>query len=61
MKTRSDMPSDKKVIAVRLDDATHDAVAALAAQERRSLASMVEVLMLRGLGDFQRSAKRAKE
>jgi hypothetical protein len=55
------MSSQRKVIAVRLDDATYAAVAALAATERRSLASMVEVLMLSGLRDFQRSAKRAKE
>jgi hypothetical protein len=54
------MPSSKRVIAVRLDDATYAAVAALAATERRSLASMVEVLMLKGLRDFQRGAKRAK-
>jgi hypothetical protein len=54
------MPSKRRMIGLRLDDATFDEIAALAKREVRPLANMVEVLMLRGLRDFQRSAERAK-
>ena len=43
------MPSDKRVIAVRLDDATFETVTKLAAAQNRSAANMSELLIRAGL------------
>jgi hypothetical protein len=43
------MPSDKRVIAVRLDDATYETVTKMAAAQKRSTANMSELLIRAGL------------
>jgi len=48
------MPSDRKAIALRLDDELRERIEALAASEYRSLANMAEVLVRAGLDDRYR-------
>ena len=56
------MPSTKRMIGLRLDEATYKQVAAMAAREVRPVANMVEILMRAGLREFHaRGAKTGKK
>lgn len=47
------MPSEKKLVGLRLDDATYAQLAARAAAESRTVANMAELLVKRGLSESQ--------
>jgi hypothetical protein len=54
------MPSDKKVIALRLDDATDAEVRRIAGEELRTVANMAEILIRAGLRDLRERAARGE-
>lgn len=48
------MPSEKRVLAVRLSDAEFAQLEAIANEESRSLANLAEVFIRKGMKDFER-------
>lgn len=43
------MPSNKRLVGLRLDEPTHKMLEQLAREDRRSIAAMAELLFFRGL------------
>jgi len=54
------MPSEKRVIALRLDDATRAQLEKLAAAELRSVANMAEIVIRLGLQEMASRVGRLK-
>jgi len=48
------MASERRVIALRLDDATYEVVSSAAAAEMRTVSRMSELLLMLGLREFQK-------
>lgn len=52
------MPSAKRLVGLRLDDATYKQLQELARADMRSVASMAEVLFFRGYNELVRAPKK---
>jgi hypothetical protein len=46
------MPSEKRVIALRLDDETFAKLEAIAKEDSRSLANLAEIFVRKGIRDY---------
>jgi hypothetical protein len=55
------MPSDKRLVGLRLDDETYEALETAAKKEQRTVANMAELLVRRGLEKEDKHPKPASK